>query len=223
MATRFIKSAAQLNAEELLSRSTPEAKLAAEAALSFSKPPAAIVQEAKKDCASYEAEFKQIKGRHKREESEFLKRYKESGIWKEKYKTWDEACEIGLGILRRTANRNIADVSGQNDPPAEMLPPAGHITRVKSTASTLEEGDEEEEAPRVHSADEERPRKPINENGKPKQLMLVWGEIEQSVGRAINRCDELNRVCPNAMLHALFLAQSKACMKTLEEWKDSVK
>ena len=226
MATRFIKSAAQLNAEELLSRSTPEAKLAAEAALSFSKPPPAIVQEAKKDCAWWEAHLERLAHSCINDAIAYrkaVKEFKQSDAWREKYNSWAIACKAVLKITPQRGNQLIRDLTENyyeesESPPSvcDKLPPADHINKSN-------EKEEEEEAPRVHSADESKPRKPVNENGKPKQLMLVWGEIEQSVGRAINRSDELNRVCPNALLHARFLAQSKACMNTLEEWKASVK
>ena len=101
---------------------------------------------------------------------------------------------------------------------------------------TPEEKEEDEKAA-VHSSDEksESPSKPDtdghlgpeppkrSQNGKPKRDLVLWSEIEGLLGKALNRADELNRLCPNPKSHDQFIWEVKACMQTLEDWKEAVK
>lgn len=48
-----------------------------------------------------------------------MKEFKDSGAWREKYKTWADACTSALGISKRYANRLVADVSGTEFPPEQ--------------------------------------------------------------------------------------------------------
>lgn len=66
------------------------------------------------------------------------------------------------------------------------------------------------------------PRAAPTENGKPKKSLAIWREIEETLfGRALNRLDELNRLCPNSSAHSKLIAQVKSCMAILDSWKQS--
>ncbi len=90
-------------------RSTPKSDLAAEAARQVRNPPPAIVQPAKPAAtvAAYEAEWKAIDARQSNERKQYLVRYKASGVWKQTYDSWRDACEVGLGITQQWANKLI--------------------------------------------------------------------------------------------------------------------
>ena len=64
----------------------------------------------------------------------------------------------------------------------------------------------------------EKPR-PAPKPGQIKADGRLWNEVESSLGRALNRCDELHRQCPNANMHRRLLGQIKMAMDTLAEWK----
>lgn len=81
----FIRSAAQLNAMEV------------------SRPPA-IVQ---KTVEYWEQGFHSLVLKNDKSEDEWLNSYKASGDWRQKYKSWSAACEVGLGITRQWANKRI--------------------------------------------------------------------------------------------------------------------
>jgi len=67
-----------------------------------------------------------------------------------------------------------------------------------------------------------RPRKKPKA-GRQKKDPRIWKEIEQQLGKALNRVDELHKQCPNKPMHLTLLRQIKQAMKTLEGWKESVK
>lgn len=208
-----------------------------------SRPPAVVRPAEVKNCAWYEAKLKEEAYRHTQEYAGILKDFKESGSWKEKYKTWAAACEHAMDISKTYANKLIRELeSGQ-------LPTVGQVesnrTHKKEEAALKqiesareEEPQEEPEKPRVKSADEvkadnaqknghtEKPKthaKPTD-NGKPKNQLAIWRHFEESLlGPALRETDNLNRVCPNSVLHSQLLDGIKACMRLLAKWRASVK
>lgn len=103
----------------------------------------------------------------------------------------------------------------------------------QKSLSKVEKAREEPEKPRVKTADEViaenghvEPVRPQarTENGRPKNQLAIWKEIEESLfGRALNRVDELNRQCPNSKFHGEIISWTKNCMRILEAWRESVK
>ena len=80
--------------------------------------------------------------------------------------------------------------------------------------------DEWEKKERYTIQDPPKPRAKPNETGKPKKSLAIWAEIEGSLfGRALNRLDELNRVCPNPAMHSWLITHVKECMAKLDQWK----
>jgi hypothetical protein len=62
-----------------------------------------------------------------------------------------------------------------------------------------------------------------SESGKPVHLLAIWTEIEGLYGKALNRLDELNRLCRNPSSHALLISGTKKLMVDLSGWRESVK
>jgi len=60
-------------------------------------------------------------------------------------------------------------------------------------------------------------------SGDQKRDPRIWGQIEEFLGRALNRVDELNKQYPNTPMHKTLSMQIKQCMKTLKGWKESPK
>ena len=56
-------------------------------------------------------------------------------------------------------------------------------------------------------------------NGQLKADGRLWNAVESSLGRALNRCDDLNRQAPHDVMHRRFLAQVKLAIETLAEWE----
>jgi len=59
--------------------------------------------------------------------------------------------------------------------------------------------------------------------GAQKKDPRIWQEIEQHLGKALNRVDSLNKMYPNKPLWGTLLMQIKQSMRTLKAWKESVK
>jgi hypothetical protein len=66
------------------------------------------------------------------------------------------------------------------------------------------------------------PRKPA-ESGKPLHMLAIWTEIEGLYGKALNRIDELNRICSNPRAHGDLIKATKSCMLELAEWREGFK
>ena len=222
MATRFIKSAAQLNAEELLSRSTPEAKLAAEAALSFSKPPPAIVQ------TSVESRVKQLKERfsvaltsvsvNRKVIYEIVIDLKEH-FQEYGFKSPRAAIEIVCNRSKSWANEFCAQIESEAEidkvttslvgsPDSDHRKEEVSLKRVEKSR----EEKEEEEAPRVHSADEKPER-----NGTPNRPPIDKSGhvIPQAILGVIERRGEVT-----AMAHCA--SKLKCLMESLQGSKDAL-
>lgn len=60
-------------------------------------------------------------------------------------------------------------------------------------------------------------------SGQQKKDPRLWSEIEGLLGKAKNRVDDLNRQFPHGNLHRTLQGQLEQCIKTLHEWKRSVK
>lgn len=189
----------------------------------------AIVQLAARNWSFYEKAIIQLDD-HK---GKMLKEYKESGVWKEHYKSWAAAC-VPFELSRRRCDELIQMEVGGKPPAKPNKSDKTEEESLKQVEKAREETKEEEpEKPAVHSADEKKQDEPKphtnghgsrkSENGKPKQLLAAWREMEESlIGRAINRTDELNRLCPNPQMHARLVASLKASLLILEQWKQSV-
>ncbi len=54
-------------------------------------------------------------------------------------------------------------------------------------------------------------------------MLAIWSEVEGLYGKALNRLDELNRLCRNPVCHALLIQTTKKCMGDLDEWREAVK
>jgi hypothetical protein len=167
-----------------------------------------------------------------------FREYKQSGVWRQQYKTWAAAC-VPLGKSRSQVDRIIQDESTssalcaessykQDKKESESLKQVEEARKASDPTKTEEEEQEEPEKPAVHSADE-----PVNpdhtkartpkENGVPKYQLPVWNQLETTFGRSLNVADELNRKCPCPVKHAMFIHQTKMAMETLNQWRESVK
>ena len=82
------------------------------------------------------------------------------------------------------------------------------------------EQEQEQEAPPPPSKSRGK-KKP--KPGQQKRDPRIWKEIEQHLGKALNRVDELHRAYPNKPMHFSLGRQIKQAMKTLEGWRESVK
>ncbi len=71
------------------------------------------------------------------------------------------------------------------------------------------------------SEPEERPHitQPTRESGKPVHALAIWDELEGLYGKALNRLDELNKVCRNPVAHTHMLMVTKGLMGDLEAWR----
>jgi hypothetical protein len=165
------------------------------------------------------------------------------------YKSAAAAVEDVCQRTKRWANNFCADVEAE----AEICEVGNGFPTRPDTADKKEEvslkqvekareipeppKDEEEEKPRVKTRDEvladnaEKNGEPVvpqappkvKENGKPKSQLVIWREMEESLGRLLNRADELNRICPGPVYHSQVLNGVKHCMGILEKWKAQVK
>lgn len=196
------------------------------------QPPAIIVR-AKRSNAYYEKALETCNMLHEQEHGRILKEWKESGAWKEKYDTWDDAAKVGAGISSRHANRIIAQFE-------ESQAVIGHDVRKRLDKVKEEfppEPEEDDEKPAVRAATPEQmkrvepqgPRSEVgptgkpSENGKPKHSLAIWKELSEThFGRALNRIDELNRQCPNPKYHAALIEAGKKCLAILEQWRQEV-
>lgn len=201
------------------------------AAKAFANPPPAIVQEVK-DIAYFRRHLKEQAQNLKRNAKayrELVKEFKDSEVWKLLYKTWGEACRCELEITPQHAHRLLTELT-------EMYQEDDHGGRDhKATADrtdTLNKladlpappREDPPEKPAVQAATPEQMKpKPHSENGKPKHLLAIWRELEEShFGRALNRIDELNRQCPNAKFHVELIAADKRCLAILDQWKQHI-
>ncbi len=208
----------------------------------FADAPPAIVQEAKRNCAWYKNEIKRLSAVLAHNSTEYAKvvqEFKEGETWKQEYKTWGSACREVLDISPQRAHQLMGKLTelyatdlstpldnGTHDKESAELNEVKQLREPKPQEPDTDK--EEDEKPAVHSADEVKAKpasnghvKPIK-NGTPKRLLPIWGELEVSLGRCLNRADELNRHCPNRRLHAEFIMESKSAMEVLEKWRASV-
>ena len=72
------------------------------------------------------------------------------------------------------------------------------------------------EAKKIAGVDTKKPQQ-----GQQKQDPRIWREIEESLGKALNRVDRLHESYPNVPLHKTLIRQIKQAMSTLESWKES--
>lgn len=163
---------------------------------------------------------------------ELKSRYKAEG-----FKTWNDCCLSTYGVTDDAIYKRVLKIRLEEQPTTlvkENLVAREDdkaLRRVERARETPRE--EEPERPRVKTADEViaenghvEPVKPQarTENGRPKNQLAIWKEIEESLfGRALNRVDELNRQCPNSKFHGEIISWTKNCMRILEAWRESVK
>lgn len=118
------------------------------------KPESAIIRQAKRDWRY----FQEAIVASEEQTGALLKEYKESGVWKEHYKTWTDAC-VPLNISRRQADQLIADeVAIRRESPNEVHKEDEKALR-RVEAFRLEEPPEvppweQEDKPHIKTADE---------------------------------------------------------------------
>lgn len=208
--------------------STP--KLDLEAARQFKNPPPAIVQSAQRT----NQYFEQRLAKNTSERDAILAEWKQSGVWKDKYDTWADACEAN-GISVSQANRIVKK---QNDASCANIDHKKEEAALKSVEAARKpepEPDPEPEKPAVHSADEKHkdgfmcsfkpetkstPRPAPSESGKPKTDLRCWTQAEDCGGAFLRAVDALHRQCPNTGLHAKVVAGIKANMAMVETWRE---
>lgn len=206
----------------------------------------AIIQAAKNN-AYYIGRLKQ----HLDDFDKDLAEWKASGEWKKDYKTWGLACEVALEMTRGAANNIIRryketseDKSGraaQNEAVSsdsekakelakvnnlpnldDLLPPPpatvkgnGHMTGKAVKDTLLENGES--------TADYKRPHKTPTHSGKPIYAMPAWKELEEFIGKAINRTDAVNHLLPNPKAHRGLLASLKDAFTRAQSWHEEAK
>lgn len=185
-------------------------------------PRIAIVQPAK-DWRYYEATIIKMEENTGRT----LKEYKESGVWRDHYKSWAAACEP-LQISRRRADELIKeeDESRRKSPVVADKQDKKELAALKKVEQAREE---EPEKPHIRTADEIKaeqakpePRKAI-ENGKPKSQLAIWDKAE-SIGGAYQRAiDDINRLCPNKAFHDRIISTIQDAMSLTRQWNKAVK
>lgn len=124
----------------------------------YTSTPPAIVEQAK-DWRYYE----QMIATSEEMTGKLYKEYKDSGVWKQKYKTWTEACEP-LGKSRSQVNRIIAQEVLESGAECANVSDKKEQKALSEVEAAREEKPQEEEKPAVHSADESKPEN----NGKAK-------------------------------------------------------
>lgn len=198
--------------------------------------PAAIVQPATRNWHFYESAILKLDD----QQGTLLKEYKLGGTWKERYKTWTDAC-VPLNLSRREIDRLIEketfsrtecpNVDNKKEEAAlkkvEQARPPKPTEAAPPAIPDFLKTDEELEKPRVKTAQESIAdtaakngiHKNGKENGKPKSQLAVWKELEDLYGRALNRIDEANRAHPDRADHTWLIAHTKACLERVKEWR----
>lgn len=200
----------------------------------YVRPPAIV--EAAKDWRYYENAIVH----HEQVGAKLYLEYQESGAWKAHYKTWEDAC-IPLGKSRRQIDRlikaerdirtecpnkspseTLATVNTLPDPMADLNPPEpqkakgnGHMTGKAVKDTLLENGESPEDYKRTHKAP--------THSGKPIYAMPAWKELEEFIGKAINRADAVNRLMPNPKAHRGLLASLKDAFTRAQSWHEEAK
>jgi hypothetical protein len=81
---------------------------------------------------------------------------------------------------------------------------------------------EKEEKPHITQPTRQE-TKPAEKPGKPLHMLAIWDEINGLYGKALNRLDELNRLCRNPSTHSLLISGTKKIMGDLSQWREAVK
>lgn len=149
--------------------------------------------------------------------------------------------EKALAAWPKASNRAIAEKCGVDDKTVSETrsrcgSPAPEIVtgkdgkdypaKLSTCGSSAPEDKEIPEKP--HISQPTKPERPVLtvkkiESGKPLYTLAIWAEIEGLYGKALNRIDQLNQLCRNPVSHASLIAATKACMKGLDGWRESVK
>lgn len=108
------------------------------------------------------------------------------------------------------------------DPMADLNPPEppkakgnGHMTGKAVKDTLLENGESTEDYKRHHKAP--------THSGKPIYAMPAWKELEEFIGKAINRADAVNRLMPNPKAHRGLLASLKDAFTRAQSWHEEAK
>lgn len=138
-----------------------------------SRPPAFIQPAALRNCAYYEQRLDAIEQQSTRAKGEVLKEWKESGTWKEKYKTWAEACEFAASMTKSWANRLIADVSARPVPLSAL--DTEKAKEVAPNESRPEDNHQPESKPSKQETVKELPKPPTDLSGAviPQDLLSL--------------------------------------------------
>lgn len=171
--------------------------------------------------------------KHASERNAYLAAWKASGAWREDHTNFDDACREMAALSARRVNQII--LQSERDKVGSTFPveairiedsalKAVEKAREKAKPEPAKNGsisaDQWEKKEHYTIQDPPKPRATPTENGKPKKSLAIWAEIEGSLfGRALNRLDELNRVCPNPAMHSWLITHVKECMAKLDQWK----
>lgn len=177
------------------------------------RPPAMI--RAAKDIAYYESRLKQ----NAEERSALMLEYKESGVWKEKYLTWQEACDA-MDISKSQANRIVAQAKSKDSIVTHGTPTQPPLSEESNNKPEQSHDSSLNGKP---GPDSEVPTK-RTESGKPKQGLSIWRELLEKVcGLGLNRTNDLNHICPNPERHKRLRATFQSAWEQVEEWRRDTK
>jgi hypothetical protein len=114
---------------------------------------------------------------------------------------------------------DAVDKAGGEQPTAAQVQESVDLYLADNEPYEPDEEDEEETPP----PPSKRPKRKKPKQGRQKRDPRLWGEIEQYLGKALNRVDSLHKAYPNKPMHATLLTQIKQAMATLRGWKESLK
>ena len=170
--------------------------------------------------------------------AKILVEYKESGAWRERYKTWRDACEP-LGLSRRRIDELI-----QEESESRRKPPIAPLSEVEETLETVNDLPDPLaylERPTVHAgpapkpkaneplengetvADYKRTHRPPTDNGKPIYAMPVWREMEVYCGKLLNRVDMAHHLLPDKKEHDGIIEDVHGVGERIRRWHERAK
>lgn len=68
-----------------------------------------------------------------------------------------------------------------------------------------------------------RTKRATSTNGKPASSRAPWKEVDDLIGKAINRLDAINDACPHAVHHRQINRELNDAIRHLNEWKAAVR
>lgn len=205
--------------------------------------PAAIVQPAARNWQFYESTLLKMD----ENKGKMLDEYKNGGTWRERYKTWIDAC-VPLNLSVRHIDRLIErerfiktecpNVDHKKESVALKQVEEARPTKATEAPPAIPDflkTDEELEKPRVKTAQESiadtaAKNGHVNgvhrngkENGKPLNQLAVWKKAEDTFGALLRAIDDVHRACPSKSVHDRIINGIKNELNLFEQWKGSVK